>query len=110
MITPEPVPEGLVERALDTAFTAEEWPEWDDLDLVPDIDEPGDPDSYDLIPDEPAETEATDDDSTDDSSLDVDDDAHDDAEDGPTLDLGDLDDPDPSDPDIDGDMDDHFDL
>ncbi len=37
MITPEPIPEGLTERSLNTAFTTEEWPEWDEADLVPDV-------------------------------------------------------------------------
>lgn len=37
MIQPQPVPEGLLQRALGTAFTTESWPEWDGLDLVPEF-------------------------------------------------------------------------
>lgn len=43
----EPVPEGLLDRALHTAFTTDEWPEWDTLDIVPTTDEPFDLDSFD---------------------------------------------------------------
>ena len=43
----EPVPEGLLDRALHTAFTTDEWPEWDTLDIVPTTDEPFDLDAFD---------------------------------------------------------------
>ena len=46
MINQEPVPEGLLERALHTAFTTDEWPEWDNLDIVPTTDEPFDLDAF----------------------------------------------------------------
>ena len=42
----EPVPEGLLDRALHTAFTTDEWPEWDNLDIVPTTDEPFDLDAF----------------------------------------------------------------
>lgn len=38
MIETRPVPEGLLQHALDTAFTTESWPEWDELELVPQFD------------------------------------------------------------------------
>lgn len=47
MINQEPVPEGLLERALHTAFTTDEWPEWDTLDIVPTTEEPFDLDAFD---------------------------------------------------------------
>lgn len=50
MIEPQPVPEGLLQRALDTAFTTESWPEWDELDLVPDFDGGPDLDELDFTP------------------------------------------------------------
>lgn len=60
MIKPEPVPENLLARSLRQAFTTEEWPEWDNLDLVPES--LGTPDddfdfepAYDADTEEPAE-------------------------------------------------------
>lgn len=47
MINQEPVPEGLLERALHTAFTTDEWPEWDNLDIVPTTEDPFDLDTFD---------------------------------------------------------------
>lgn len=38
MIETRPVPEGLLQHALNTAFTTESWPEWDELELVPQFD------------------------------------------------------------------------
>lgn len=46
MIKPEPVPEGLLARSLNQAFTTDEWPEWDQLDIVPEF--VGAPDDFDF--------------------------------------------------------------
>ncbi|RUQ11741.1 hypothetical protein D8M31_08990 [Corynebacterium genitalium] len=48
MIQPQPVPEGLLQRALGTAFTTESWPEWDELDLVPEFEGGTDVDDLDF--------------------------------------------------------------
>lgn len=47
MFSPQPVPDGLLKRALDTAFTTESWPEWDSLNIVPEFDGDVDLDGFD---------------------------------------------------------------
>lgn len=58
MIKPEPVPENLLARSLRQAFTTEDWPEWDNLDLVPEsLGTPGD--DFDFEPAYDADAEDT---------------------------------------------------
>lgn len=59
MFSPQPVPDGLLQRALNTAFTTEAWPEWDSLDIVPEFDSDVDLDSFD-VPESAAENTADD--------------------------------------------------
>ena len=89
----EPVPEGLLDRALHTAFTTDEWPEWDTLDIVPTTDEPFDLDSFDPFAGE-EDTDSTGSTITDTESIESPDSDSDsgseDSSDSPVLDYPDL--------------------
>lgn len=59
MIKPEPVPENLLARSLHQAFNTEEWPEWDNLDIVPEsFGTPDDNFDFDHAPDDNADDSA----------------------------------------------------
>ena len=89
----EPVPEGLLDRALHPAFTTDEWPEWDTLDIVPTTDEPFDLDSFDPFA-EAEDTDSTGSTITDTESIESPDSDSDsgseDSSDSPVLDYPDL--------------------
>lgn len=59
MIELQPVPEGLLKRALDTTFTTESWAEWDGLNLVPDFDGSADIDDLDFNGDDQGNDDET---------------------------------------------------
>lgn len=87
----EPVPEGLLDRALHTAFTTDEWPEWDNLDIVPTTDEPFDLDAFDPFAGE-EDTDSTGSTITDTESIESpeSDSGSEDSSDSPVLDYPDL--------------------
>lgn len=72
MIELHPVPEGLLKRALDTTFTTESWPEWDELDLVPDFDGSADIDDLDFEGDAEGDDDQTANEDTDAPATDAD--------------------------------------
>lgn len=72
MIELQPVPEGLLKRALDTTFTTESWPEWDEVDLVPDFDGSADIDDLDFDGDAEGNDDQTANDDTDAPATDAD--------------------------------------
>lgn len=61
MFEPQPVPAGLLSRALDTAFSTDSWPEWDELDIVPEFEDSLDfgQDDLDLFGQDDTEADST---------------------------------------------------